>query len=211
MKSLPNHNPWLRGFYILTVIVMFIFMGLLIRVYWPDSFIKQTQGSMESQPDTIAGMQSELAKEEFQLYEHTAIDIAGIEKELFLAQDIALQMNSIWSELSHMNWNQWLKTESNFYPFYIYYQKYNEDRQSVGLIIGMEVNRFKYVPLHLNQKTIPTGKFLLRRSVIDTWLSPGSLPLSYANDFEVIDIDVNYNITSQTAYLSLSHSENADG
>lgn len=203
--SLPKHNPLLRGLYFLMIIMMFVFMSLLIRVYWPDSFEPVSQLN-EQNVQTIesAATTDDLIQKPLTLHSHPSVRIVGLQKEIALTQNVSRQMERVWLEFSRLNWEQWLKSASSSYSIYVSYQDYDASRQTVRLTIGMSLNQLRYVPQQLIQQSLPGGEFYLTQSVLDTWSNLGSLPLAYNNDFEVVEIDSNYRIVSQVAYLSLS-------
>lgn len=203
--SLPKHNPLLRGLYFLMIIMMFIFMSLLIRVYWPDSFepVSQLNQQYDKTIENVSTNES-LAKKSLTLHSHQSLQIVGLQKEIELTQHVSRQMEQVWLEFSRLNWEQWLKSASSSYSIYVHYQDYDTNRQTVRLTIGMDLEQLRYVPQQLVQQRISGGEFYLAQSVLDTWSNPGALPLAYSNDFEVVEIDSNYRFVSQVAYLSLN-------
>ncbi|MCO7224939.1 GyrI-like domain-containing protein [Pleionea sp. CnH1-48] len=232
--SLPQHNPFLRGLYLLLVIIMFIFMMMVIRAYWPDAQpvyphaegdyyaghgqqsamvqpVVEQQTDSSTTPDATASSNpsSSVPKENmtghspFKVEKRLPTRVVGIAKRLQLNQDIESQVEQLWMELYKTNLHQFAKGVQIKNQVYMVYRDYNQQRQSVEVVVGYSTNASADANDGFYSLAIPGGNYMVERSVLATWKDPRNVPLAYRIDYEVYDIDQYFQVASQRAFLSI--------
>ncbi|TQV87156.1 GyrI-like domain-containing protein [Aliikangiella coralliicola] len=207
--TLPRHNLILRTAYILLVLFMFAFMGMLVRAYWPEpeSFsYSESEAEQVNSSDKLTGRVSthtnEASSENVRFLSTTKV--LGIRKNLYLNRDIPMQMESLWAELYATKLHDWFPAENGKRSIYLVYSQYDEEQQSVELTLGFEVGDEGENATGFASISLPQGNYVSRNSVLESWQNPGELALKYEVDFEVYEVNAQFQVLSQRAYLAIN-------
>ena len=213
--ALPAHNMFLRGLYLLLIIGMFIFMSIVIRGYWaqsPDS-LDATQGISETDAYyqyQVDGLEQQIEKAEKSvksavgLANRPSVNVAAKHFLLDLNQSVDGQMAAFWRALfeDDILFNS-DAIRNNRIVFQIY-DNYDHTSNTVSVFLGFEIIKvLKSVNHHYIQ--LPEQAMLPRKSVLYSWQNAEQLPfaLVYELDYEVFQLDKDFNTISQKAFLNI--------
>ena len=227
--SLPKHNPLMRLFYVGLVLLMFVFMVMVIRVYWPhDSQINQhevysnkaddvqTERTSSANLSNVGyinisekGKVGALNKEQGisgktqknKVFRRPKLSVSGIEGTLNLNASIKTQLETLWGDFYKLDTQRHLPGLSRSNKVYLIYKSFDHQRQSIEVLIGYQYS-LKQTSSVVSSIQLPKGKYLLRDSVLATWDDPEDLPLKYQLDYEVFEVDEYFNVSHQRAFLS---------
>lgn len=213
--SLPKHNPLLKGIYVLLVLVMFAFMTMLIKTYWPESDTTNDQydnyeteftvnESLTYENKSAINKTVDLNKDEKSdfILKHN-FKIVGLKRKVYLNTNVSGQLNEIWEEFNRAElWNNVTQVE-NYNEIYVVYDQWNFKQNSVDIVIGYPSFMTVSKNSGLASMDVPKGGFLVRQSVLNMWQESSELTLTYTKDFEIYQLDDNYQIQQQSAYLRI--------
>lgn len=212
--SLPKHNPLLKGLYVLLVLVMFAFMALLINTYWPESEgsdssyenygsdydyelteNKVNEGILEKEANTIKHQSDYVLDQDFR--------VVGIKRKVYLNTNVSGQLEDLWDEFNRSElWNS-VSQVKNYNEIYMVYDQWNFKQNSVDVTIGYPSYMKITNSSGLKAIEVPKGEFLVRKSVLNMWQKSSEMTLTYTKDFEFYQLDEQYNIQQQVAYLRI--------
>ncbi|OUS30129.1 hypothetical protein A9Q99_06510 [Gammaproteobacteria bacterium 45_16_T64] len=217
MSSLPAHNAFLRGVYIISVLIMFIFMMSLIRAYWPKDAGEASFESMEAfsvAPAKNSEVTAEvlpvvdrLDTEGVEVLHRSEKTLMGIPFVINLSGDVRAQIHQVWRAFYNADNVSLIQGIKNRRKVYVGFTEYDSGKNTVDLLIGYSVDhRIVQQVQGFSVVTIPGGKYLQRDSVLDEWQKPVSteFPLAYQHDYEVYDLGQEFSIINQTAYVRIA-------
>lgn len=218
----PKHNPLLKGLYILSVLIMFTFMTLLVKTYWPDSEehygnheYHKSESSYESPEIYSKGVGSVEGSKHIK-YSNTQqktssitadyklesqLTIVGLKRQLYLNNNVTGQIGDIWSEFEESElWNI-IPDIHNVHEIHMVYDSWNFKKNSVNIILGYSSKFKPKIGAGLTIKHIPEGWFIKTGGVLDSWQDTSNTALLYQNDYEVYTLNQKFDVTNQSAFL----------
>lgn len=207
--ALPKSNTFIKGIYLFAVLCMFAFMMVIIRAYWPDEVQMASWNEAIDSPVNQAQTPEQIAKtttENLDIIQSAKKEVVGITYQLNLSKDVASQINDVWRTFYNDDALHTLNQAKSKREVYLVYVGHDESSNTVELALGY-LSKSNMPPLSSKYKriTLPSGRYLQSSSVLDTWENADQLSiyLNYHHDYEIYTLDRDYNILTQTAYLSV--------
>lgn len=208
-----QHNPVIRGLYILAVLGMFTFFTLLVRQYAtaPSPVVKgyttspeETVWKPENATTTAGGetrSQASLAKTQAM----SEFYINGKQYSIYLGDDAEGQINKAWMDFAEQNLLSYFKQLVDPKVLYQSYSGYSADTQSVNILIGYASEEKLSLPNGYMSVRIPAGNYWQAESVLTAWNNVTALPvtLTFQADYERFEVDDYFRVQLQTAYLNV--------
>lgn len=219
--ALPKHNTFLRWFYILCVIGMFIFMSMVIRGYFLDDTVAyQAKGNTTKTDEAALAQLAQYYASEQEgnsakralakkagLVDRPALNILARTFVLDLQQPVNEQISAFWLQLFN---DEILLSSSSIVTnktLYQVYRNYNPVADTVEVFVGFRINTVMSNIVNDSQYkmlTLAEGLMLPRKSVLDSWQNYDQLPikLSYEFDYDVFQLNARFDVISQKAFLN---------
>lgn len=224
--ELPRHNPLIRGIYLLAILMMFLFMALVIKSYWPnnqqmshwnDQLLAPiaerlpAQDTAAAQPEVNLPMRPTAPatnvenNTQYELVRRANKVVIGLPFTLRLNEDMETQLRQVWRQFYNhddLHKDPNVKSKSKIL---LVYQHFNSAHSNIEIVIG-------YAAKNSSQSSdfslveIPAGDFLKAKSVLDVWNDPPKTAgvLNYQKDYESYILDREFNVISQTAYVRVT-------
>ncbi len=195
MTTLPERNPVVLAIYALLMLSMFGIIAWLVIPYTEEGQPLFPSSSADHTPQTLAIQPGEV------------MTIIGFGARLDLSREVEPQIEQLWQQLNTRNLASELQPQQPL-NFYLAYHSYSPTNNSVAVVLGYPSQHTGYPPTGLAQISIIGERYITlhNSSVLDGWLKADSLKqrLKYSADFEIYQLDRDYNVQTMTAYLSIA-------
>ena len=187
---LPKRNSMIVIIYSLLILFMFFFLSAVLYFHLPQ---QKTNVHAELTDNTVVQQPQKIV-----LGKYYSLPLSGQYKVL---------LNHAWEDFyQDKNINR-LAHPKNEKEVYQIYSNYNAAENKVDILIGYLVDKTQKVSSPYDVLTLASGKYLKTQSVLDTWYqaqaNKPAVNINYQYDYEQIQLDEQYAIHSQTAYLSV--------
>ncbi len=210
--SLPKRNLFIRLLYGLSIIGMFAFM---VWIAWPaNNYFSDVAAADtakhngEKSTATHVRPASVLADttETDQLTEDNQLLIAGLGQTINLNANIEKQIGQHWEKFARLNISRQMTAKDPLQVVAVYHQ-YDNQRNQFRLTLGYRTTKAVATEGLLDTVKLSNGAYLKRpdASVLDYWQAPEKTQqrLKLEADYEEYQLDEQYQILSQTAFLAV--------
>lgn len=198
--ALPKHNGFIRLIYIVTILLMFGFIGWLVQTSLSSDQPYAAVDNLTSTEPAAKPSTIEVA----QLREGAVI--AGIESRINLSSDVQPQLERSWQRFAELNLQNSLKPQDPSRVFAVYHN-YDPQQNRVSVTLGYPAPKNFSFNGRIHAVTVDPGQYMVlpQDYVLDSWSKAEQFnhPLRFKSDYEIYQLSADFQVDQFTAYVSI--------